>query len=792
MTRRGEEARSYAERGWRVYPIWHAEDGACGCGNPRCHSPAKHPHDGAIRAGGGDGKGTDAATDDLETVGRWFDAYPAANVGIRTGAVSGVLVLDIDSDEGQATVEAWEASPTPTVLTGKGQHLYFRYPSELGLERITSHVKLVPGLDIRADGSGVVAPPSTHVSGRSYEWAPGLSPDEVELADCPPPLLDLIMDKIRSGKDADRPKEQTPADADDETATSGDISGRILKLVTSDADFAKAWSGTAGFPSLSEHRLSTAKRLVEHGWTDDDILAGLREFDTQHGRDPQPKATYLKEIGKARRLVRETEAGETKGGRQPAKLIRILERDEATYVKDELQNPFLQMPMADGQTLTVPLWSRDLATVLNGRYYDETGDTLGKGQLTEALAAIEHRCLDGGIIHPITRMGRIDDAIYVDHLCNGDRCLVLRGGEVAEGHLPAGHYFQRPAHMQPYGRIDFAGDGRSMPELMRLMNLADRDDFRLLLAVWITSVFVPGIPHPILLLVGPHGTAKSTTFRMIRELTDPSSVKHLAPPRDVRDLVVHMNENHVVLYDNVSRIGSMGDDYCRAITGEHMMVRDLYTTADSRIFSYQRVLGFNGIDVPLGQSDLLDRVLIVETEYIPADRRLREDSVWSRFSALKPLVIGEMLMTVSQALDMPLRTRDLPRMADWAAWGANIADLMDTDPDAFLAAYGERIAEAREVGLDSNLFVHLVKELVLQHADPQWKIRPTELLTQVTNIAEERHLNYRRDDSWPYQPEWVTRRLNLASEDLRHAGITFRSGVSDGPNQRALLFSVER
>ena len=33
---------------------------------------------------------------------------------------------------------------------------------------------------------------------------------------------------------------------------------------------------------------------------------------------------------------------------------------------------------------------------------------------------------------------------------------------------------------------------------------------------------------------------------------------------------------------------------------------------------------------------------------------------------------------------------------------------------------------------------------------------------------------------------------HLASEDLRHAGITFRSGVSDGPNQRALLFSVER
>jgi MoxR-like ATPase len=782
-----DAAAKYAAKGWKVYPIWPAQNGGCGCGKSKCHSPAKHPHDAAIRSTGSDEKGTKAASDDQEKIGKWWEKYPDANVGIRTGAVSDLLVLDIDSDDAQRDIDSWNIPPTPTVVTGRGRHLYFRYPTPLGLERITSHTNLLLGADIRADGSGVVAPPSTHASGRTYNWASGLSPDDVSVAECPQQLLILILTKADAAKKTetinsknDKPKE--PATVD--------IQGKLLKVITSDHDFSKVWSGNAGLPSLSEHRLSTAKRLIQHSWTDADVLAGLREFDTQHWREPEPDATYLREIAKARAAAENTNNA-SKSKRRPVTLIHLLEKNEVIYVKDELENPFLQIPTSSGQMVTLPLWSNELMINLSGRYYKEIGDTLSKTQLTEALSAIEYRCMEGNIIHPIIRMGRLEDAIYIDHKCKGDRCLVLRGGKVTEGYLPTGHYFQRSSHMQPYGPIDFTNSGQGLSELTRLMNIADHGDFRQLMSVWITSIFIPSIPQPILILIGPQGTGKSTTFKIIREITDPSSVRHLAPPKDTRDLVVQMNENYVVLYDNVSRIGNMSDDYCRAITGEHMMVRDLYTTAGSRTFSYQRVIGFNGIDVPVGQSDLLDRVLIVEAEYIPEEKRLLESCVWSHFEALKPLVIGEMLTTVSRAIDMPLRTKNLPRMADWAAWGANIAEITGIDPDSFLAAYSNRIAEAREVGLNSNLFVHLVKELVLKNAHPEWKVRATDLLTMVTEIAQNNQLDYRRDDSWPHQPAWVTRRLKLASEDLRHAGITFKDRVSDGPNHKALLFQVK-
>lgn len=61
-----------------------------------------------------------------EEVARWWQRWPAANVAIITGKVSGVVVLDVDGPEGEASLRGRQVPPTPTVLTGKGRHLYFR------------------------------------------------------------------------------------------------------------------------------------------------------------------------------------------------------------------------------------------------------------------------------------------------------------------------------------------------------------------------------------------------------------------------------------------------------------------------------------------------------------------------------------------------------------------------------------------------------------------------------------------------------------------------------------------
>ena len=88
--------------------------------------------------------------------------WPTANVGIATGARSGLVVLDVDprhgGDEQLAAFEAEHGKlpETAAVVTGGGgAHYYFNHPGGDIRSR-----KLSPGLELKADGTFVVAPPS--------------------------------------------------------------------------------------------------------------------------------------------------------------------------------------------------------------------------------------------------------------------------------------------------------------------------------------------------------------------------------------------------------------------------------------------------------------------------------------------------------------------------------------------------------------------------------------------------------------------------------------------------------
>jgi bifunctional DNA primase/polymerase-like protein/primase-like protein len=117
--------------------------------------------------------GLHAATTDPERINRWWHRFPDLNIGIATGAVSRVFVLDVDGADGEASLRKSESEhgilpPTVEVITGKGRHCYF----QSGKHKIgNSAGQLGAGLDIRGDGGYVIAPPSVHPSGRSYAWS---------------------------------------------------------------------------------------------------------------------------------------------------------------------------------------------------------------------------------------------------------------------------------------------------------------------------------------------------------------------------------------------------------------------------------------------------------------------------------------------------------------------------------------------------------------------------------------------------------------------------------------------
>jgi len=119
-------------------------------------------------------KWPEKATSDRSQLAAWDNAFPGCNWAVATGKASGVFVLDVDGDAGINTLlnhyqnSSEDLPDTLTVNTGRGSHLYFRWPSDHKVSN--SAGKLGVGLDIRGEGGYAVIPPSVHASGKPYAY----------------------------------------------------------------------------------------------------------------------------------------------------------------------------------------------------------------------------------------------------------------------------------------------------------------------------------------------------------------------------------------------------------------------------------------------------------------------------------------------------------------------------------------------------------------------------------------------------------------------------------------------
>lgn len=109
------------------------------------------------------------STTDQKIIRQWWHKFPEANIGLPTGKMNGITVLDIDLDKGGgANIRKYFGDgdfPTRLIVrTGNGYHLYFDYSPHL-----KNRAGYLPGLDVRNDGGYVICPPSLHQNGKRYE-----------------------------------------------------------------------------------------------------------------------------------------------------------------------------------------------------------------------------------------------------------------------------------------------------------------------------------------------------------------------------------------------------------------------------------------------------------------------------------------------------------------------------------------------------------------------------------------------------------------------------------------------
>lgn len=205
-------ALEYARLGWSVFPVQSVVGGRCSCKNKNCQNPGKHPRT---------PNGLHDATMDPLKIQGWWRTYPDSNIGIATGSISGLYVLDIDprhggddSLDGLEQTNGRIARSVECFTGGGGRHMYFKYP-QTGMVRNHTNVPGL-GLDVRGDGGYVVAPPSGHVSGHAYEWEATSDPVSNVLIEAPAWLQAVVVELPTNHQQATQQTQQTP-----KTATAG-------------------------------------------------------------------------------------------------------------------------------------------------------------------------------------------------------------------------------------------------------------------------------------------------------------------------------------------------------------------------------------------------------------------------------------------------------------------------------------------------------------------------------------------------------------------------------------------
>jgi hypothetical protein len=397
---------------------------------------------------------------------------------------------------------------------------------------------------------------------------------------------------------------------------------------------------------------------------------------------------------------------------------------------------------------------RSLRGELARLYYEETGGAANSQALADALLVLEGEAQGADPADVALRAGR-DPArgnLVLDlGRDNGQVVVISAAGWEISASSPV--LFGRTNATLP---LPLPEPGGSLDALRALVNVPPED--WPLIPSWLIAALFPDLPHPVLAVRGEHGSAKSSLARLITSLLDRCASQLRTAPRDVEDWAVACAGSWVTCLDNVSHLPPwLQDAICRAVTGDGMLRRELYTNSDVSVLAFRRVIALTGIDLGPINGDLADRLLNVEPHRILKDGRVTEQDVEARWRAVHPVVLGALLDLASAVLRVlpEVRRTDLPRMADFARIVLAVDQILGTNG---YGRYAQQTGNIAENVADSDSVIIRIRHAITT----RWEGSAQELLDKITPEKPPR--------DWPSTPQGMGGRLAKAAPTLRELG----------------------
>jgi hypothetical protein len=469
---------------------------------------------------------------------------------------------------------------------------------------------------------------------------------------------------------------------------------------------------------------------------------------------------------------------------QADRLLALVTPENCTLFRDQFSRPFASIRVA-GRHETWPVRGKHFRMWLSSLLWEAEHSAPRPYVLSAALTVLEARaCFEGERLQLSNRVAWHEGALWYD--LSNERWEAVRvteeGWEVVTNPPTV---FYRHAHQTPQVGPQRGGDVRA---LLPFLNLGE-DAPAVLLLTYLVSCFLPDIAHPVLVLYGPHGAAKTTLAAMLRRLIDPSAMDTLALPRMGAECVQQLAHHWFAFFDNVTALpGWASDTICRAVTGEGFSKRELFTDDEDVLYAFRRCIGINGLTLAARKPDLLDRSILLRLERIgPGDRKPLK-ALWDAFETTRPVILGGLFDALAAALRLrkAVQVKQSPRMADFAVNGCAIAEALGYGRQAFLDAYAANVERQHEESMHENPVTEALAAFMEDRV--RWRGSPSDLLEQLEEVADRETIST-RSRSWPAAANALTMRLNEVRTLLADAGLQVQ--VQKGPGGRRLI-AIER
>jgi phage baseplate assembly protein gpV len=445
-----------------------------------------------------------------------------------------------------------------------------------------------------------------------------------------------------------------------------------------------------------------------------------------------------------------------------------------------------------GPQIAVPLASRSGNSIrarLAASLHRQTGKVASASALADCITVLDGEASELDPRPVWLRVGEDGGTVVVDMGTETGQCITITPhGWTVQADSPV--IFRRSELTHPLVQPQRGG---TLDAVRELINLPD-EDYRLAIG-WVVAAYLTGIPHPILLVQGEQGTAKSNLIRTLLALVDPQPAADRTPPKDNREWAIFARASWAFSYDNITDIPPwLSNALCKGVTGDAVLQRVLHSDDDIGVYSFQRVIALTTIAIRHEVAgDLADRILLVEPEVI--EKRRTETEITAARAAALPGALGAILNLVAGVLaELPGTVVDnAPRMADFAKV---LAALDQVTGWATLASYRAKVATLALSLIEGNTFAYAIYRLATAPSpgglDPApWEGTAAELLDTLRRVCAEARMP---TADLPEDVRAVGRQVREIAPSLRKAGIDVRASRTgkrralrirkfDGPGQ---------